>query len=156
MKKSERLNHELIFLSERPFFQLKDLMAEFQISKRTALRDMAALEDMGLAFYTETGKNGGYHLVSQTLLTPIYFTQDDLTMIFYALNSLRRLSVTPFDKSYPQIFEKLLVSLSTAQREYVLKILNVLEFYDVPVISSSTFLRELWEATVDEQILDID
>ncbi|CBZ48175.1 unnamed protein product [Streptococcus gallolyticus subsp. gallolyticus ATCC BAA-2069] len=156
MKKSERLNHELIFLSEHPFFQLKDLMAEFQISKRTALRDMAALEDMGLAFYTETGKNGGYHLVSQTLLTPIYFTQDDLTMIFYALNSLRRLSVTPFDKSYPQIFEKLLVSLSTAQREYVLKILNVLEFYDVPVISSSTFLRELLEATVDEQILYID
>ena len=156
MKKSERLNHELIFLSERPFFQLKDLMTEFHISKRTALRDMAALEDMGLAFYTETGKNGGYHLVRQTLLTPIYFTQDDLSMIFYALNSLRRLSVTPFDKSYPQIFEKLLVSLSTTQRDYVLKILSVLEFYDVPVISSSVFLRQLLEATVEEKVLWID
>ena len=156
MKKSERLNQELIFLSERSFFQLKDLMAEFQISKRTALRDMTALEEMGLAFYTETGKNGGYHLVQKSLLAPVYFTQDDLTMIFYALQSVRRLSVTPFDKSYPQIFEKLLASLSKRQKDYVLKILDVLEFYDIPVISSSTFLRQLLEATVEEQLLWID
>ena len=43
MKKSERLNQELIFLSGKAAFQLSDLMAEFGISKRTALRDVAEL-----------------------------------------------------------------------------------------------------------------
>lgn len=38
MKKAERLNQELIFLGNKEGFQLKDLMEEFQISKRTALR----------------------------------------------------------------------------------------------------------------------
>lgn len=40
MKKAERLNQELIFLGNKQGFQLKDLMKEFQISKRTALRDV--------------------------------------------------------------------------------------------------------------------
>lgn len=49
-EKSERLNQELIFLSDKYSFQLKDLETEFGISKRTALRDMEELESMGLAF----------------------------------------------------------------------------------------------------------
>ncbi|MCY7526166.1 HTH domain-containing protein, partial [Bacillus safensis] len=44
MKKSERLNQELIFLSDKHSFQLKDLQSEFGISKRTALRDIEELE----------------------------------------------------------------------------------------------------------------
>lgn len=50
MKKSERLNQELIFLSDKKRFNLQDLMDNFQISKRTALRDIASLEELGLAY----------------------------------------------------------------------------------------------------------
>ena len=39
MKKSERLNQELIFLSNKHAFHLIDLMREFNISKRTAKRE---------------------------------------------------------------------------------------------------------------------
>lgn len=73
MKKSERLNQELIFLRDKYSFQLKDLIAEFDISKRTALRDIQELEAMGLAYYTEPGRNGGYRLLNQSNLIPIYF-----------------------------------------------------------------------------------
>ena len=38
MKKSERLNKELIYLSYRKEFHLKELENEFNISERTALR----------------------------------------------------------------------------------------------------------------------
>lgn len=44
MKKSERLNQELIFLRDKYSFQLEELIAEFDISKRTALRDIQELE----------------------------------------------------------------------------------------------------------------
>ena len=52
MKKAERLNQELIFLGNKQGFQLKDLMKEFQISKRTALRDVEELEAMGVCLFT--------------------------------------------------------------------------------------------------------
>ena len=48
MKKVERLNQMLRFINQKQIFTLKDLMDEFQISKRTALRDIASLEEMGV------------------------------------------------------------------------------------------------------------
>lgn len=53
MNRSERLNQELIFLSYRQTFHVKELMQEFNISKRTALRDISSLEQLGLSFYVE-------------------------------------------------------------------------------------------------------
>lgn len=46
MKKSERLNQELIFIHRKKQFNLRDLMTEFRISKRTALRDIIELEEL--------------------------------------------------------------------------------------------------------------
>ena len=58
MDKAERLVQELTYLNKYPYFNLKNLMTEFSISKRTALRDLSALEEMGLAIYSERGKYG--------------------------------------------------------------------------------------------------
>lgn len=73
------------FLSDKHSFQLKDLQSEFGISKRTALRDMEELESMGLAFYVENGRHGGYRLVNQSPLVPIYFQIDEVQAIFSLL-----------------------------------------------------------------------
>lgn len=100
MKKSERLNQELIFLSNKSTFHLNDIMQAFNISKRTALRDIQELEAMGLALYVENGRYGGYKLLSQNLLTPIYFNNNEILAIFFALKALDILSTTPFEKSY--------------------------------------------------------
>ena len=51
MKKAERLNRELAYLVNHPFFHLADLMDEFRISRRTALRDITDLADLGLSVY---------------------------------------------------------------------------------------------------------
>ncbi|CAJ1178718.1 hypothetical protein CPEBRM1_ABPJDJAI_00213 [Companilactobacillus paralimentarius] len=67
MNKAERLNQELIFLSNKSIFHINDLVTEFQISKRTALRDITDLENMGLSFYTENGRYGGFHIVNRQL-----------------------------------------------------------------------------------------
>ena len=44
MKKSERLNQELIYLSDKKVFHLKELEEAFTISERTALRDIGDVE----------------------------------------------------------------------------------------------------------------
>ena len=40
MRKSTRLNDMMIFLNDKSFFNLKDIMQEYGISKSTAIRDI--------------------------------------------------------------------------------------------------------------------
>lgn len=102
-------------MQDRRQFQLKDLMTEFNISKRTALRDVEALEYLGVALYAEAGRAGGYKLLPQNLLTRIYFSTDEITAILFALKYLKQLSVTPFDHFYANMMSKLTDSLSEKQ-----------------------------------------
>lgn len=75
MNKSERIQRELFFVNSHKEFNLTDLMREFQISRSTAIRDLAELEQLGVPFYVENGRYGGYKVLPSSLLPPIYFTE---------------------------------------------------------------------------------
>ena len=113
MKKSERLNQELIYLSDKKVFHLKELEEAFAISERTALRDIADLEQLGLAFYSETGRSGGYHITNSKLLLPIRFNTAEINAIFFALQAIKNISETPYSNAYQKIQAKLLKNLPT-------------------------------------------
>ncbi|MES1034310.1 helix-turn-helix transcriptional regulator [Bacillus pumilus] len=153
MKKSERLNQELIFLSDKYSFQLKDLETEFGISKRTALRDMEELESMGLAFYVEPGRHGGYRLVNQSPLVPIYFNIDEVQAIFFALKALDLLSATPFKKSYSQIRQKLFATMSDERKQMITETLEVIHYYNVAPVSEQNHLELILQAMMEDQIV---
>jgi len=155
MKKSERLNQELIFLSAKHHFQLRDLIMEFNISKRTALRDIAELETLGLPFYVENGRHGGYHLISQKLLPPIYFNKEEVRAIFFALEALNSLSSTPFEKSYSQIRQKLLATMPVAQQADITKILDVIHYYNVAPINAPANLATITQAILESKLVDV-
>ncbi|PNZ92956.1 helix-turn-helix transcriptional regulator, partial [Staphylococcus nepalensis] len=151
MKKSERLNQELIFLSNKSTFHLKDIMQAFSISKRTALRDIQELEALGLALYVENGRYGGYKLISQNLLTPIYFNNNEILAIFFALKALDILSNTPFEKSYEQIKEKLFASLPNEKQQDIAKVLKYIHYYNVAPINSADNLERILTSIMDEE-----
>ena len=155
MKKSERINQELIFLSYRKSFNLSDLMDEFNISKRTALRDIEDLEALGLSFYVENGRYGGYKIVNRNLLTPIYFDNAEITSIFFALKALTMLSATPFEKSYIRIYEKLLATLPQEQQHHILLLLDAVNYFNFPPINISNYLTIMLEAILGLKVLDI-
>ena len=43
MRKSTRLNDMMIFLNDKSYFNLKDIMQEYGISKSTAIRDIQSV-----------------------------------------------------------------------------------------------------------------
>ncbi|MCU0155916.1 helix-turn-helix transcriptional regulator [Bacillus safensis] len=153
MKKSERLNQELIFLSDKHSFQLKDLQSEFGISKRTALRDIEELESMGLAFYVEPGRHGGYRLVNQSPLVPIYFNIEEVQAIFFALKALDLVSATPFKKSYSQIRQKLFATMSDEKKQMITETLDVIHYYNVAPVSEQNHLELILQAMMEDQIV---
>ncbi|WP_282060339.1 helix-turn-helix transcriptional regulator [Bacillus pumilus] len=153
MKKSERLNQELIFLSDKYSFQLKDLETEFGISKRTALRDIEELESMGLAFYVENGRHGGYRLVNQSPLVPINFHIDEVQAIFFSLKALELLSATPFKKSYSQIRQKLFATMSDERKHRITATLDVIHYYNVAPLSEQNHLDLILQAMLEDQLV---
>ncbi|WP_144491497.1 YafY family protein [Bacillus sp. WP8] len=153
MKKSERLNQELIFLSDKHSFQLKELQSEFGISKRTALRDIEELESMGLAFYVENGRHGGYRLVNQSPLVPIYFNIEEVQAIFFALKALDLVSATPFKKSYSQIRQKLFATMSDERKQMITETLDVIHYYNVAPVSEQNHLELILQAIMEDQIV---
>ncbi|MGF9724374.1 WYL domain-containing protein [Bacillus safensis] len=155
MKKSERLNQELIFLSDKHSFQLKDLQSEFGISKRTALRDIEELESMGLAFYVESGRHGGYRLVNQSPLVPIYFNIEEVQAIFFALKALNLVSATPFKKSYSQIRQKLFATMSEERKQMITETLDVIHYYNVAPVSEQNHLELILQAIMEDQIVKV-
>lgn len=155
MNKAERLNQELIFLSNKSIFHINDLVAEFQISKRTALRDITDLEDMGLSFYTENGRYGGFHIINRQLLIPVTFNLEEINAIFFALNALSSLSATPFEKPYKHISDKLMATLPKIQQQAVVKLQQSVQYYKIPSISAPTDLNIILQSILEETALDL-
>ncbi len=155
MKKSERINQELIFLNNRKSFNLADLMKEFNISKRTALRDIEALEALGLYLYVENGRYGGYRIINKNLLIPVYFDNAEITSIFFALKALTLLSFTPFEKSYDRIYEKLLVTLPLEQQKHILTLMEAVNYTSFPPVNTSNYLSTILESILNCHPLSI-
>ena len=88
MKRPERLHEMMRYLNNREYFNLQDLMDEYSISKSTALRDIEALEQLGMPIYSEHGRNGGYGILKNSLLSPISFTMDEIYALYFAMLTL--------------------------------------------------------------------
>lgn len=124
-------------------------MTEFSISKRTALRDLSALEEMGLAIYSERGKYGGYRIISRDPLIPVTFTSNEIAAILFAIHALHLLSDNPFQQSYPRITQRLLTILGDSQLQSVEKLQEVVEYYQVPPIYHNFDLHRLLGAIIN-------
>ena len=155
MKKSERLNQELIYLSDKKIFHLKELEDHFSISERTALRDITDLEQLGLSFYTQAGRQGGYHLTNNKLLTPIRFNTQEINAIFFALEAIKKISTTPYSNEYDQIKQKLLKSLSYRLQEQIKLQDKVVHFNSQPSLNKVKYFETLIDACINIRRINV-
>lgn len=153
MDRSERLNQELIFLSYKNEFHVNDLMAAFDISKRTALRDIQSLEQLGLTFYVEPGRYGGYKLTKRQLWVPVLLNIQEINALFFAIKALSLLSATPFEKSYTTIYQKLMATLPLAEQQKVTRLQEVVNYYTIPNLDGPKLLRPLLNAILNETVV---
>ncbi|MGN7415773.1 helix-turn-helix transcriptional regulator [Paenibacillus sp. SAF-068] len=155
MKKSERMNQMLRFINQKQQFTLQDLMQEFQISKRTAIRDIASLEELGAPIYVEYGRYGGYRLLQQMQLPPISFNTGELHALYFAMQALRSFSSLPFQISFRTIHEKFMSALSDKQRQDIENIQHRVSFRHTEQIRNSAHLEFLLMAAVQNIVIQI-
>lgn len=110
---------------------------------------------MGLSLYVENGRYGGYKILSQNLLTPIYFNSNEMLAIFFALKSLDLLSSTPFEKSYKQIREKLYHTIPTQLKSEISTVLNFIQYYNASTQQQTLYLSDILDSIIHEYTLHI-
>jgi predicted DNA-binding transcriptional regulator YafY len=155
MKRSDRINSMLMFLNDKNYFHLKDIMSRYEISKSTALRDIQSLEELGMPIYSEPGRYGRYVILKNKLLSPIIFTEDEMNAMYFAMLTLESYQSTPFHLNVPYLKDKFEESISKDKIGRLKKMDEVLQMENTRHFNSSPFLKEIVEAAIDQTVVEI-
>jgi predicted DNA-binding transcriptional regulator YafY len=130
-------------------------MTEFQISKRTALRDVMSLEEIGAPIYVEYGRNGGYRVLNKMQLPPISFNTQEIYALYLSIQALKSFSNLPFAATYQSIDEKFYHALSVRQRENIERIQNRVTIYQTKQLADCPCLETMMLALIEQKVLSI-
>ena len=87
MNRIERLTAILMLLQDRPH-SASEIARQFEVSKRTILRDVQALCEMGVPVIAQEGAHGGYSLPERYVLDPPALSAQESFLMLLALRAL--------------------------------------------------------------------
>src|SRR5688572_1765255 len=106
MNRVDRLTAILMLLQDRPRTS-EEIARHFEVSKRTILRDVQALSEMGVPLISREGAGGGYSLPEDYWLAPLPLTSREAFLLLLALSTVSRHAEIPFTEAYRSLIAKL-------------------------------------------------
>jgi predicted DNA-binding transcriptional regulator YafY len=150
MNRIDRLTAILLLLQERKR-TAGEIAQRFEVSRRTILRDIQALCEIGIPIAAELGTSGGYSLPSDYSLPPLALTLHEALLLRLALSSLSQLSEAPFKLERESLLAKVQTLLPQRERED-LDLLTQTLALDVPSRPYPTpFLDHLLKCASEQQ-----
>ncbi|HDR7792891.1 TPA: YafY family transcriptional regulator [Bacillus luti] len=153
LSKAKRLLDILIFASAKKTFTAQEIADEFNISVRTVHRYILDLSDMGLPIYAEQGRNGGYKVLTNRVIPPILFTEEEAVSIFFAFQSLSYYRDLPFNTEIHSVTHKLYSSLQHDAKAKVDKIRSYIAFWNPKRTIDTPLLKEVLTAAIENKNL---
>lgn len=111
MSRTARLLELLIRVQTKPRFTAQELAEEFGVSRRTMLRDLAALSGMGVPLRSTPGPGGGYSLPRGGRRLSPSLTVDEALGLIVSYEALLRYSETPLSAQNLSAVTKLRAAL---------------------------------------------
>ena len=130
MRKLDRLMAIVMALQHRPE-TAQSLADKLEVSKRTIIRDMQALSEMGVPIYSLPGPQGGYRLMEGYKLPPLHLTSDEALVVMFALNAMTKIADTPFNQARWTALDKIRAILPEQTLHEIEPLLTRLEL-DIP------------------------
>ncbi|HDR3900497.1 TPA: YafY family transcriptional regulator [Bacillus cereus] len=153
LSKAKRLLDIPIFASAKKAFTAQEIADEFNISVRTVHRYILDLSDMGLPIYAEQGRNGGYKVLTNRVIPPILFTEEEAVSIFFAFQSLSYYRDLPFNTEINSVTHKLYSSLQHDAKAKVDKIRSYIAFWNPKRTIETPLLNEVLTAAIENKNL---
>lgn len=96
MSRTTRLLEVLIKLQTRTRFTVQEMATELEVSRRTMLRDLQALSEMGVPLVSTPGPGGGYALVPRRRLLPLSLTIEEALGMLLSYEAFLQYAQSPF------------------------------------------------------------
>lgn len=106
MKKMDRMMAILMALQQRSE-TAQSLADKFEVSKRTVLRDMQALSEIGIPLYALSGPGGGYRLMDGFRLPPLQLDSAEALTLLLALDGMSKYTKGPFHSACWTVSDKI-------------------------------------------------
>ncbi len=111
MSRTARLLELLIRVQTKPRFTAAELAEEFEVSRRTMLRDLGALSEMGVPLRSTPGPGGGYSLPRGGRRLSPSLTLDEALGLIVSYEAFLRYSASPFSAQNLSAVTKLRAAL---------------------------------------------
>jgi predicted DNA-binding transcriptional regulator YafY len=148
MNRIERLTAILLLLHEQPRTSA-EIARRFEVSRRTVLRDVQALCEMGVPVVAQEGAGGGYSLPPGYRPAPLPLTAPEAFLLLLALSAITRLSDAPFAPERASLQAKLWALLPQQHLPHVEQLLETVAV-DVPARAAAPALEPLLAAAQAE------
>ena len=122
------------------------LAARFEVSRRTILRDLDALGEIGVPVIAAPGAGGGFELADGYWLPPLHLTSDETTLLLLALKTLGAPERSPFGEARRTVEEKLRAALRPEIAREAEEALQTLSVEPTETAVSEEHLRTLRNA----------
>ncbi|MET3293069.1 UNVERIFIED_CONTAM: putative DNA-binding transcriptional regulator YafY [Brevibacillus sp. OAP136] len=156
MPKSKRLMELMMTVNRKRRFKVQELADEFGVSKRTILRDLQELSELGVPLYSEVGPNGGYQVVRERVLPPIAFTEEEAVAMFFAVHALRHYSSLPFEAESASALGKFYLHMPGDVRDRIDSMKNRVDFITPTRRGDAPCLAILLDAAVHRKVLSVE
>lgn len=154
MSRTARLLELLIRVQAKPRFTAAELAEEFEVSRRTMLRDLGVLLEMGVPLRSTPGPGGGYSLPRGARRLSPSLTVDEALALIVSYEAFLRYSESPFSERNLSAVTKLRSALPPdvvgeldALRRHV-AVLEPVRDYEAPLLGN------LLRGAVDETHLE--
>ncbi|RUS45659.1 YafY family protein [Cohnella sp. AR92] len=156
MPKSKRLMELMMTVNRKRRFKVQELADEFGVSKRTILRDLQELSELGVPLYSEPGPHGGYQVVRERVLPPIAFTEGEAVSIFFAVDALRHYVSLPFESESASALSKFYLHMPGDVRDRIDAMKNRVDIVTPRRKREAPYLAALLDAAIQGRVLRID
>jgi len=111
MSRTARLLELLIKVQAKLQFTVQQMADEFGVSRRTMLRDLQALSEMGVPLAATPGPHGGYMLIRSRRLLPLSLSIDEALGILLSYEAFLQYAQSPFSTQSLSAITKLRAAL---------------------------------------------
>lgn len=146
MTRTERLTATILLL-QGGRRTCEAVARELNVSRRTVIRDVQALMEMGVPVLSHGGPNGGYEIVREWTLAPLHLTGREALLLMLAVESLEKMADVPFSAERASLLAKLRSLLPPAQRARVEETLTRIGFEIPERTQRAPCLEALLEVT---------
>ena len=154
MNRVDRLTGILLLLQEKPRTS-DEIARHFEVSKRTVLRDVQALCEIGVPVIAREGSGGGYSLPPAYRLSPLPLTTHEAFLLLLALRTLAPLGDSAFGQDRATLAAKLQVLLPPQQLARVAPLLATVREENPAQVPDLPFLQPLLAAAEEGRWVEV-